>query len=176
MKIAIDVGHADGTGASGNGLEEHNVAARAAYLLKSALAGCGIRADIIDFPERSNGADLSASIHRINADNYAAVVSLHCDCADSPAARGAHVICKSAAGCALALEIAERLCPVMAGRAKQVVQRHDLAILNQTRPPAVLVEMGFISNPDDAAMLRDNLLQITAPIAQGIAQWACAHH
>lgn len=173
-RVAIDVGHADGTGASGNGLQEHTVAARAAYLLKAGLAGCGVEADIIDFPERSNGADLSATIKRINAGRYDAVVSLHCDCADSPAARGAHVICKSVAGASLAHEIADCLCPVMPGRAQWVVQRHNLAILNQTRPPAVLVEMGFISSPEDAAMLRDNLMEITAPIARGIARWACA--
>lgn len=171
MKIAIDVGHADGSGASGNGLREHDVAARAAVLLRSMLEAADIESTVIDFPAKSNSGDLAASISAINSGDFDAVVSLHCDYADAPAARGAHVICKSVAGFALAAEIAERLCPVMPGRAKQVVQRHDLAILNRTRPPAVLVEMGFLSNERDAQQLKDNLVGIVRCIALGVSAW-----
>lgn len=171
MRIAVDVGHADGSGASGHGLKEHEVAARAAVVLKNLLESAGVETTVIDFPDKSNARDLSSAIREVNSGDFDAVVSLHCDCADSPSARGAHVICKSVAGCAIAAEIAERLCPVMPGRAKWVVQRHDLAILNQTRPPAVLVEMGFLSNAHDAGALRNNLVGICKAIAFGILAW-----
>lgn len=171
MKVAVDVGHADGTGASGHGLKEHAVAARAAGVLKNLLTSSGVEADIIDFPEKTNSGDLSATISAINSGDYDAVVSLHCDSADSPSARGAHVICKSVMGYSLAAEIAERLCPIMPGRAEKIVQRHDLAILNRTRPPAVLVEMGFLSNAHDAHHLSVNLFGIAKAIAFGVISW-----
>lgn len=174
MKIAIDVGHAHATGASGNGLQEHEVAAAAAAMVSRMLLPHEVQAVVVDYPEKSNRGDLAATIAHINSGKYDAVVSLHCDCAKSRAARGAHVICKSVAGAALAHEIADRLCPIMPGRSQQVVQRHDLAILNQTTPPAVLVEMGFLSAAADARMLRDNLASIAHAITAGIVQWATA--
>ena len=174
MRIAIDIGHAHASGASGNGLQEHEVAAKAADMLARMLRSHDIRTVVVDYPQESNSADLRATIAHINAGKYDAVVSLHCDCATSRAARGAHAICKSVAGAALAHEIADCLCPIMPGRKQTVVQRHDLAILNQTTPPAVLVEMGFLSHAGDARMLRDELPSIVHAIAAGVAQWAGA--
>jgi N-acetylmuramoyl-L-alanine amidase len=174
FKIALDVGHARFTGASGNGLQEHEVAAGLAKFVKQMLANAAtIHADIIDFPELSNRDDLSEAIAKVNSGNYDAVVSLHCDCADSPSARGAHVIYKTLLGYSLGVEIAERLAVHLPGRAELTVQRHDLAILNQTRPPAVLVECGFLSNEQDALILRSRPIMLARAIAGGIQQW-CA--
>ncbi|MBQ4594788.1 MAG: N-acetylmuramoyl-L-alanine amidase [Akkermansia sp.] len=171
-KIAIDIGHARTTGASGNGLQEHEVSAKLARYVKQMLqATPHIHADIVDFPELSNKQDLAAAIAAVNAGGYDAVVSLHCDCAGTPSARGAHVIYKSAAGQALGLEIAERLAVHLPGRARTLVQRHDLAILNQTRPPAVLVECGFLSSPEDAEIIRTRPILLARAIAGGIIAW-----
>ena len=173
LKIALDVGHARLTGASGNGLQEHEVAARLAHYVKEMLCGQPhITANIVDFPELSNAGDLSAAIRAINSGGYDAVVSLHCDCSDNPAARGAHVIHKTLAGYALGIEIAERLAVHLPGRAKSIVQRHDLAILNRTAPPAVLVECGFLSNAQDAAVLQARPILLARAISGGIIRWA----
>lgn len=171
-KIAIDVGHARATGAAGNGLQEHEVAASLAKQVKKILSGqWNIHAEIIDFPELSNKGDLAAAIKAINAGNYDAVVSLHCDSSGNATARGAHVIYKTLAGYALAAEIADRLTVHLPGRAEKTVRRHDLAILNQTRPPAVLVECGFVSSPIDAAILKSRPVLLASAIAAGIVQW-----
>lgn len=173
-KIAIDVGHARATGATGNGLQEHEVCAKLARYVKDMLCAQEyIHADIVDFPELSNKGDLAAAIAEVNKGNYDAVVSLHCDCSDNAAARGAHVIYKTLKGYALGVEIAERLAVHLPGRSQLTVQRKDLAILNQTRPPAVLVECGFLSNEKDAAVIKARPILLARAIAGGIIQW-CA--
>ena len=151
--IAIDIGHARHTGATGNGYHEHTQCAILAAHLKHILQSYKvdpITATIIDHPDLSNTADLTATVRAINTGTYDAVISLHMDASDNPAAHGAHVCYYSENGRLLAEQIALRLCPQLPGRASQTVKRTDLYILKNTRPTAVLVECGFITNPADA--------------------------
>lgn len=171
MKIAIDIGHANATGASGNGLQEHETSAALARLLSIYLANSH-EVDIIDFPNLSNSADLAAAVKEINAGKYDLAVSLHCDHADSPVPRGAHVCYVSERGKAYAVAVASHLCPVMPGRADLIVRRPGLYFLKSTNCPAILVECGFISNPSDAAMLAHEPNRIARAIAAGILEAA----
>ena len=49
--------------------------------------------------------------------------------------------------------------------------RHDLAILRETRMPAVLVETAFISNDDDVQILMYQQDEMAEAIAQGIIEY-----
>lgn len=49
--------------------------------------------------------------------------------------------------------------------------RTDLAVLNGTDMPAVLVEMAFIDNPDDAILLRDRQDDFARAIARGVTDY-----
>lgn len=188
-RIAIDIGHASGTGTITNGADEHEESARNAAVLKSILESDPIdrfEVDIIDFPADSNTGDLNKTIQAINAGKYDAVVSLHCDSSSNPNARGAHVChhrtyhadgsyTDSPGGKALAREIAACLCPFMPGRANKVQARPDrglnlssLAILRQTTPTAVLVETGFLSNPEDLERIRALRYELMRAVALGI--------
>ena len=62
--------------------------------------------EIIDFPEMDNKGDLSATGKALKNNKYTLCVSLHCDCDDSPAAKGAHVCYNEAIDKPLAEEIA----------------------------------------------------------------------
>ena len=171
-RIAIDVGHARGTGARGNGYEEHEVCTRLAAELKAIIESFKLQtftADIIDFPEESNSGDLTASVKAINAGGYDACVSLHMDASDNPTARGAHVCYCSQNGKRLAEEIALRLCPQLPGRYEKTKRRTDLYILKRTTPVAVLVECGFITNPRDAECVNAHPHEVARSIALGIA-------
>lgn len=171
-RIAIDIGHANKTGARGNGYEEHEMCAMLAQHVKKHLESFKVQqfeADIIDFPAQSNSGDLSATVKAINAGNYAASVSLHMDAASVPTAHGAHVCYYSTSGKVLANEIAIRLCPQMPGRANRIVKRDNLYVLKKTKPVAVLVECGFITNPSDAAWVHTNHDKVATSIALGIA-------
>lgn len=171
MRIAIDIGHATSTGASGNGLLEHEAAAAIARLLAIYLANSH-EVDIIDFPNLSNSADLAAAVKTVNAGKYDLVVSLHCDHDDSPFPRGAHVCYVSERGKAYAVAVASHLCPIMPGRADLIVRRPGLYFLKSTNCPAILVECGFISNPTDACMLAHEPHRIARAIAAGILEAA----
>ena len=168
MKIAIDIGHANGTDARGL-FGERQIAKQVAPMLAALLRKAGHHADVLDFPSMSNRADLSATIAAINAGGYDLSVSLHCDDADNPAARGAHVCYYSLKGYTCAIEVADRLCLLMPGRTEKVVRR-KLDILRKTNCTAILVEMGFTDNPGDAAKLCDPayLARVVDAIFEGI--------
>jgi N-acetylmuramoyl-L-alanine amidase len=188
-KICIDVGHAAGTGARGNGLEEHGVAVQIATYLARYLRGHGHTVSVIDYPQLSNDGDLAATVRAINAGNYDLSVSLHCDSSDNPKACGAHVChhrnyhddgtyTDSVQGKALAQAIAVPLCTLLPGRADTVQARPDktkkltsLKVLRETRPPAVLCECSFISNANDAEMMKKRPEIIAQAIGQGILDY-----
>lgn len=188
MNIALDIGHANNTGSRGNGLEEHATAMTIANHLAPMLSAQGHTVTVIDFPRMDNSADLRATIKAINAGGFDISISLHCDSSDSDTACGAHVChhrnyhsdgsyTDSARGKALAEAIAGPLCKLVPGRADHVQARPDrsckpnktsLYVLRKTVPPAVLVECGFITNFDDAALMEGNPCAIARAIAQGV--------
>ncbi len=172
MKVAIDIGHARLTGARGCGQEEHELCGRMAPILERLLQLNGIAADIVDFPEKDNRGDLVETVKTINAGGYDVSVSLHCDASDNPDAHGAHVCYVSEAGRKLAKKVSARLCSYMPGRANKTVRRKDLYILNNTRPVAILVECGFLTNVDDCLTLLEEPEPIIRAIANGIIEWA----
>ena len=195
MLIAIDIGHAAGTGARGNGQEEHAVCSAIAACLARRLQALGHGAVVVDFPEMDNRGDLVATVRAVNAGGYDACVSLHCDAADkivgysthpypdgtpskkpvyapNPEPRGAHVCYVSEAGGRLAEVIAARLCPLLPGRANRTVRRRDLFVLRRTVCPAVLVECGFVTNAHDAQLQRDGAEAIAEAIACGVDDYA----
>lgn len=188
-KICIDVGHAAGTGATGNGLEEHGVAVQIATSLARYLRVSGHTVSVIDYPQLSNAADLNATVRAINAGDYDLSVSLHCDSSDNPRACGAHVChhrtyhndgtyTDSVQGKALAEAIAGPLCKLLPGRADHVQARPDkakklssLQVLRETRPPAVLCECSFITNSGDAEVMKRSPALIAQAIGTGIIDY-----
>lgn len=167
MNIALDIGHANGTGARGNGLEEHAVATAIVDHLFTALKDQGHNVHVIDFPNMSNSEDLNATIRAANSGGYDIGISIHCDCA-APGAHGAHVCYLSASGKRLAQCIAGPLADLLPGRAETTVERPHLAVLKQTRPVWVLCECGFISNASDADVMKHHPESIANAIAEGV--------
>lgn len=188
-KICIDIGHAAGTGATGNGLEEHGVAVQIAAHLARYLRERGHNVSVIDYPHLTNAADLNATVRAVNAGNYDLSVSLHCDSSENPDACGAHVchhrtyhkdgtFRDSVQGKALASAIAGPLIKLLPGRADPVQARPDkkkklsgLQVLRETRPPAVLCECSFITNAADAEMMKNRPELIAQAIGAGILDY-----
>jgi len=171
MKIALDIGHANNTGARGNGHEEHAVATVIAEHLYHALVARGHTVTVLDYPDKTNAEDLNATIRAANAGTYDIGISLHCDASDNPDARGAHICYTSASGKKLAEAIAVTLCADMPGRADKTVRRPNLAILKGTRPVWVLVECGFITNSRDCRVMTVTPELIAHDIALGIESY-----
>lgn len=173
MKIAIDIGHANNTGSRGNGLEEHAVAVTIAECLAPMLRQLGAKVDVIDFPNIGNAEDLKATIKAANKGGYDFGISLHCDASDNPQAHGAHVCFYpgSVKGSRLAVCIAEPLADLLPGRSNTIQSRAGLAILKQTRMPWVLCECGFITNSENAALMKDHPGRIAEAIAEGVKDY-----
>lgn len=189
--IIIDIGHARGTGARGNGLEEHERCVLLAEALETALLKRGFGVTVVDFPDLSNSADLTAAVAAANAQGCDFGISLHMDSASkitgyrrvtnedgetceeaiyepNPVPHGAHCCYYSTTGEAMGRKIASRLCALLPGRAEPVVRRTDLYVLKQTVAPWVLCECGFITNPEDAAMEPQ---RVAEAIAEGVADY-----
>lgn len=190
MKIAIDIGHANNTGARGQGYEEHAIVTAIADHLYSGLRMQGYDVNIIDFPSLTNKQDLNKTIQEANKSHYDMGISLHCDSASymveskgedgprheeipDPIPRGAHVCYypTSKKGKKLAEHIASHLCRLLPGRADQIKARSDLAILRKTTPAWVLCECGFITNPNDAYGMKHHPESIANAIARGVESY-----
>lgn len=171
--IILDIGHANGTGARGQGQEEHDLATKFTKKLKARLKEKGIKTVVLDYPTRTNKEDLRLTVKEANAVDAALFgVSIHLD-AGGAKARGGHVCYTSAKGKLIAQQIAPRLAKVMPGRAETTKDRDDLYILDNTRIPWVLVELGFITNAHDITILMDDpdtANDETAPLLDAIAE------
>lgn len=170
MNIAIDIGHANGTGSTGNGYEEHALCTAIGAKLAEALISYGHSVVVLDYAEDTNSEDLVKTVRAINAGGFAFSVSLHADASDKAEAKGGHVCYhpSSKRGKKLASAIAETLTAVMPGRAQTIVQRPNLYVLRKTICPAVLVECGFITNARDAEVMVRYPRRIANAISEGI--------
>jgi N-acetylmuramoyl-L-alanine amidase len=186
MNVAIDIGHANNTGARGNGYEEHALASVIGHKLYDALKESGFNPTIIDFPELSNSDDLNRTIQAANSGSFDIGVSLRCDSAskqvgsktvEDPKPHGAHVCYfpSSTKGKELALNIAEHLVGILPGRSEIIQPRANLAVLKRTRPVWVLCECGFITSPYDIGIIKDNPDKISKAILKGILKYAANH-
>lgn len=172
MKFAIDPGHGGSDpGADGpNGLSEAPVVLSIAKLIFTALENFGQLALLtregdyfVELSERCNIANEWA------ADYF---LSIHCN-SDGEEAVGIETLFASQAGLDLALPIQDALITRTGDRDRGVKERNDLYVLNGTQMPAVLVETGFISNPQTEAKLATNDYQfvLAAAIMEGLAKF-----
>jgi N-acetylmuramoyl-L-alanine amidase len=159
--VVIDPGHGgDDPGKQGHDLTEAAVVADLAARVEGRLAATGVTVYL------TRGADgVAVSEHEraalANSTNADVVISLHLDGSADPRAHGvatyyfgAHVNGQSAAG--------ERFAGLVQ---REIVARTDLRdcrthaktwdLLRYTRMPAVRIELGYVTNPDDAARLGD---------------------
>ena len=166
IKIYIDQGHNPvnpNAGAEGNGLREQNLV----YAIGIELAE--LLRDNPNFevrlsrptPETQLGTSTNSSLaSRVNeANRWGAdyFISLHTNASTSPSAGGseAFVFNRPSSAASLAADILRGLNETTGIRNCGVGVRSGLYVLRKTAMPAVLVELAFISNPEEAALMRD---------------------
>ncbi|MEW6045018.1 MAG: N-acetylmuramoyl-L-alanine amidase [Bacillota bacterium] len=161
FKVVIDPGHGGSDpGAIGpTGLREADVTLAVARRVAEIIAPhYAVRLTRTD--DRGLGATPALDLHaraeianRLDADAY---VSIHCNAATTPAAHGVETYSLTTGGTGerLAKAIqAEMLAAT--GLTDRGVKTANFAVLRLTKMPAALVEMAFISNPAEEALLRD---------------------
>lgn len=164
IKIYIDQGHnprSPNTGAEGNGLREQDITYTVGQELAALLRENGSFEVRLSRPTEetqvgtTNAGSLVARAGAANAWGADYFISIHTNAASDPAANGSEQLVYRLLGDAyrLALSIAAQLSAVTGLRDRGVIARPGLYVLRRTAMPAVLSELGFITNPGDAALM-----------------------
>lgn len=166
IRVYIDQGHNPqnpNAGAEGNGLREQDVVFRVGVLLADLLLANGNFEVLLSRPSASTqlgsstASSLSARVDQANTWGADYFLSLHTNASDLSSASGveAYAYSRPSAAFSLGENILEQLSQSTGLRNRGMKVRTGLYVLRRTRMPAVLVELGFITNPEDAALLRD---------------------
>ncbi len=183
IKVYIDQGHNPrdyNTGAEGNGYFEQDITYDIGVRLYDYLA------ENPDFTPRlsrptpetilgtTNSSSLTARVNEANAWGADVFISLHTNAAINPAANGAEALIysrNSEVSYELAEDILEEMTLVTGVRNRGIIERPGLYVLRRTNMPAVLVEMGFITNPGDAELMVNSPDLFALGIYRGIVDY-----
>ena len=183
MKVFINPGHDQkydsGAVNPNTGLRECDVAAEVGALVVDYLEAAGCECEIMQSDNlaptragRSSYDDRQGPTVTETANNWDAdiFVSIHCNSANT-VAQGTEVECYGGAGEQLAQCIQSQIVDALGTADRGIKSRPGLLVLRQTDMPAVLVEMAFIDNDDDAALLTEKTDEFARAIARGVTDY-----
>ena len=179
IKIFIDQGHNPtnpNAGAEGNGFLEQDINYEVGIRLGALLA------ENPDFEVKlsrnskdevlgtSNTTSLQARVDAANQWDADFFISLHCNASYIPTASGseAFVYSSSSAALPLAENILIGLHNATGLENRGVSARPTLYVLRATDMPATLIELGFITNAEDAALMANNPRLFAQGVYNGI--------
>lgn len=169
----LDAGHGGhDSGAVNNnlGLQEKIAALDVCLKLGELLEAQGAKI----FYSRSGDTypSLTERASEANAKNVTAFISIHLNSADNKSASGIETLVYSLKGTAaeLAEKVQKNMAEATGWKNRGVKERPELTVLKKTRMPAILCEIGFISNDEQAISLFTPQMQnaIAAAIADGV--------
>lgn len=154
--VVIDPGHGGkDPGAVGpSGLKEAVVNLAVASKLVLLLHGKGVDVDITR--TKNVYVDLARRVNCANLARASWFVSIHCNSSANRLSRGVETYCWKRGGKAekLARVVQQELVSAT-GLVNRGVKTRNFYVLRKTNMPAVLVELGFISNPEEEKLLAD---------------------
>lgn len=165
IKIYIDQGHnptgAHNAGAEGNGLKEQDITYTVGVMLAELLHAdgrfevCLSRPTVETVLGSTNNESLAARADGANAWGADYFISIHANSHTTSTAHGIEAFAYSSAGEGYTLggKIVNALVDSTGLESRGMKTRTDLYVLKHTAMPAVLVELGFISNPTEAALM-----------------------
>lgn len=164
-KIVIDAGHGGkDSGAVGSKYKEKDIVLSISKKVNSKLQALGFKTIMT----RSTDVYLSLSErYRIaNNNNADAFVSIHANATSSSSVHGIETLYKNYK--TLANDIQNELIKKTGAKSRGLKYRSDLAVLNGTKMPSALVEVGFISNASEENKMGTNSYQES--LANGIVE------
>ncbi|BEU87814.1 hypothetical protein TAMA11512_12780 [Selenomonas sp. TAMA-11512] len=171
MKVFLNPGHAPNgipdPGACGRGLRECDVAKSVADLVEHYLTAAGV-----EVVGNMQDDDLYTITSVANASGADIFVSIHCN-AFNGNAKGTEVLVYpgSDAGRKLGDCIQRQIVDSLGTTDRGLKDRPNLWVLKSTDMPAVLVELAFIDNAGDAALLRERQDEFARAVARGITDY-----
>lgn len=182
IKIYIDQGHNPqnpNAGAEGNGFREQDLVFRIGIELADLLRANGNFEVRLSRPTAtsqlgtSNTTSLQARVNEANAWGADYFISLHTNASEIQSASGSEALVYTSPSVAASLgeDILFWLNRLTGLQNRGVKQRPGLYILRKTAMPAVLVELGFITNPGDAALMNSRPELFAEGVYNGILQY-----
>ena len=182
IKIYIDQGHNPqnpNAGAEGNGLREQDIVYRIGIELAELLRANPNFEVRLSRPTSTSqlGSSNSESLRlRVNdANSWGAdyFISLHTNASSLPAASGTEAFAYSEPSAAFSLgeDILRELSRITGLKNRGMKVRSGLYVLRKTQMPAVLVELGFITNAGDAALMNNSPALFARGIYEGILDY-----
>ena len=165
-KIMLDAGHgAEDPGAIGNGVEEKEVNLYIAKKVQEKLLADGYT--VLMTREEDIFLSLSERYNYANTENVDLFISIHNNSADNTSAKGTEVLCHfDTDSVILAENILNAILQRIDTTNRGLKDGSRMAVIRNTNMPAVIVEGLFISNKNDANMLKDK--NVLDAIADGI--------
>ena len=183
IKIYIDQGHNPrdfNTGAEGNGYFEQDITYDIGLRLYNLLAADPRFEPRLSRPTEdtvlgvSNSSSLTARVRDANGWGADVFLSLHTNAAPTSSATGSEALIYSKdldVSRELAEDVLEEMTAATGLRNRGVIERPGLYVLRRTNMPAVLVEMGFITNPYDASLMVNSPELFARGIYRGILKY-----
>ncbi|MBO7249726.1 MAG: N-acetylmuramoyl-L-alanine amidase [Clostridia bacterium] len=182
IKIYIDQGHNPqnpNAGAEGNGLREQDIVYRIGIDLAELLRSNPNFDVRLSRPTAttqigsSNSESLRLRVNDANSWGADYFISLHTNASSLPAATGIEAFAYSEPSRAFSLgeDILTSLSRTTGLQNRGMKVRSGLYVLRKTQMPAVLVELGFITNASDAALMSGSPELFAQGIYQGILEY-----
>lgn len=179
IKIYIDQGHNPkgfNAGAEGNGLFEQDINFDVGLDLYELLQSDSRFEAKLSRPQpetilgTSNSTSLAARVAGANDWSADYFVSIHCNASTNTAANGTEVYVYNDSGKAfdLAGDVLKNIVAQVGTKDNGVRINPSLYVLRRTKMPAILVELGYITNASDAAKLENNQEQFAKGIYNGL--------
>lgn len=170
MKIFINAGHGgiDPGAVSKNGTKEKDVTRNIGSHLTQLLIMAGY--DVEFFQQKESVEDVIKAEKKSSSNLF---ISLHCNAAKNEAANGVEALYypNSGDGKAVSEIISRKISEKFKLKNRGIKPRRELRVLNGTNAPAVLVELAFLSNPEEEKILVNSGFVFANVIAEGIKEW-----
>lgn len=168
-KVFLDAGHGGkDPGALGNGLREKDINLSVALKIGNILKNHGVNVGY----SRTTDVFVELQDRAIMANNFGAdvFVSIHCNAFHDSSAQGVETYSYpgSMSGRNLAKAIQDSIIASGVYTKDRGIKTANYAVLRLTNMPAALVELAFITNPQDADILRNRQDDLALAVAKGI--------
>lgn len=182
VKIFIDQGHNPlgfNSGAEGNGLREQDVTYNVGVYLAE-LLGQDERFEVLTSRTcisqtvgYSNRTSLEERVWRANWWGADYFLSIHTNSSTNPNANGSEIYVYRSRSTSyyMAQDILEQITDQLSLRDRGVKINPDFYVLRNTRMPAMLIELAFITNPEDAQKLANSQRQFAEAIYDGLVEY-----